>query len=240
MEPIQKSSTSSIYDEGDNVRKVFNKNKKESFVVECKILDTLGDFPGIVKKISTDPENLTIILEKGEEDLFSIASFYDFKMEEFEVVRYIRDVCKGLRYCHSKGIVHNDVKMENVLIVNGVVKLIDFNLSFFEGDKSAIVMCGTKEYLAPENIHRKKDSIVGTKVDSWAVGVMCYEMMNGGDLPFFGKDYTEIYRKILNDDFKFITKVSDQCQNFVRRLLTKDIELRMSIEEALEHPWLSP
>jgi aurora kinase len=75
-------------------------------------------------------------------------------------------------------------------------------------------------------------------VDVWSVGVLCYELCTG-HAPFEStKSREETYRKILSVDLKFPRALSEDVKDFIRRLLIKKPEDRMSLEEALQHPWI--
>lgn len=75
-------------------------------------------------------------------------------------------------------------------------------------------------------------------VDVWSVGVLCYELCTG-HAPFEStKSREETYRKILNVDLKFPKYLSSEVKDFISKLLTKKPEDRMSLEQALSHPWI--
>jgi serine/threonine protein kinase len=75
-------------------------------------------------------------------------------------------------------------------------------------------------------------------IDVWSVGVLCYELCTG-HAPFeSSKSREETYRKILNVDLKFPKALSDDVKDFIKNLLIKKPEDRMSLEEALEHRWI--
>ena len=100
----------------------------------------------------------------------------------------------ALGYLHSKGIVHRDLKLENILVdQDGYIRLIDYGLAKMlkEGEKSNS-FCGTPEYLAPEMV-----SAIGhdKAVDWWAVGIIMYEMLIGVT-PFFNRNREMLLTKI--------------------------------------------
>lgn len=91
------------------------------------------------------------------------------------------------------------------------------------------------DYVSPEIV---MGSEYDQMVDVWSVGVLCYELCTG-HAPFeSSKSREETYRKILNVDLKFPRALSEDVKDFIRRLLIKKPEDRMSLEEALEHPWI--
>jgi serine/threonine protein kinase len=92
-------------------------------------------------------------------------------------------------YCHNRGVVHRDLKLENVLFKNQdyeddyTVKVVDFGIAGVGGDK---VDAGTISYMAPECFEGKSCATTPA-IDVWAIGIMFYAMMYGS-LPFYAKD----------------------------------------------------
>ena len=93
---------------------------------------------------------------------------------------------QGIAYCHSKNIVHRDIKLENVIINQDCcIKIIDFGFSIaIPKDKRLSIYCGTPSYMAPEMI--KKSHYYGDAVDVWALGILLYTLLHGR-FPFKGK-----------------------------------------------------
>lgn len=91
-----------------------------------------------------------------------------------------------MNYIHSRDIVHGDLKLENLLLVNGTVKLCDFGLSGLAGSKRPGVPYGTAEYMPPELLvgHSASGSYTLTKEqDVWAFGIVMYAVLFA-DLPW--------------------------------------------------------
>lgn len=159
----------------------------------------------------------------------------------------IREVLQAVQYLHARGIVHRDVKPENILCVNRAwplrVKLTDFGLSKMVGngeDGSERVMrsqCGTAYYLAPEIANNFSYS---KPVDLWACGVVLYVML-AGKFPFYG-DTDDKFMRRLRGGVKFPEKewngISADAKALVRGLLDAKAETRLSASEALQHRWL--
>jgi serine/threonine protein kinase len=103
---------------------------------------------------------------------------------EEESARYVRDVCWALRELHGDGVVHRDVKPENIMLCNGKAKLGDFGLAAkVSSSNKRTTFCGTLDYLAPEMFEEHEHC---EKVDVWSVGVLAYEL-NCGKAPFAGE-----------------------------------------------------
>ena len=106
------------------------------------------------------------------------------RLNDFEAKRVFKQVVDGVRYIHSMGYCHRDLKMTNILIDHlEVVKIIDFGFSS-EGYKKQKMYCGTPSYMAPEIIDRRV--YIGVYVDMWALGVVLYKLLTG-EYPFGGK-----------------------------------------------------
>ena len=103
----------------------------------------------------------------------------------------ILQTVQAMLYCHNRGVVHRDLKLENVLFKTQdfdgdrddfTIKVIDFGIAGVGGDK---VDAGTISYMAPECFEGKCPT--APSIDVWAIGVMFYAMMCG-QLPFHDKD----------------------------------------------------
>jgi serine/threonine protein kinase len=117
-------------------------------------------------------------------------------------------VVQAMLYCHSRGVVHRDLKMENVLFKNEhfeddfFVKVVDFGIAGVGGDS---VDAGTLLYMAPECLE-KVAAKTTPAIDVWAIGVMFYAMLYG-ELPFNSNDEKELIKSIKNDHINFPNKV---------------------------------
>jgi serine/threonine protein kinase len=132
----------------------------------------------------------------------------------------------AIGYLHMKGIVHRDLKLENILVdEDGYIKIIDYGLAKMLGDdEEASSFCGTPEYLAPEMVSQSGHD---KGVDWWALGVLIYEMLIGVT-PFFNKNKNMLLNKIKNakvvfpDRKKYKIDYSDLIMDLIVKLLDKD------------------
>ncbi|HEQ72650.1 MAG TPA: serine/threonine protein kinase, partial [Spirochaetia bacterium] len=95
-----------------------------------------------------------------------------------------REICKGLKYAHDKGVIHRDIKPSNVLIAkNGEVKLFDFGIAMMEEDEEEKeltktgIMMGTPSYMSPEQLADSKR--VDKRSDIYSMGILFYQMLTG-------------------------------------------------------------
>ena len=211
---------------------------------EVNILSNL-DHPNIVKYFGTfeDEFFIHIVMEylKGH-DLDKIISLKNYTgFDEKNMCQIIQQLLKALAFIHSKNIIHRDIKPENVLFSNkrnySSLKLIDFGLATFSQQDNKSV--GTPFYMAPEII----DGHSTFESDMWSVGVIVYQMITS-KLPFEAgeKDNQTLYDKIKNDDYDrdILNEIecSDEVKDFIYKSLQKEVKLRLTIQEGLNHPWI--
>ena len=108
------------------------------------------------------------------------------RIREEDARHVFRQIVEGVAYCHSKNVVHRDIKLENVMVDAGNnVKIIDFGFSITAAKgKKLSIFCGTPSYMAPEMV--RKVDYCGQKVDVWALGILLYTMLCGR-FPFKGE-----------------------------------------------------
>nr|XP_021188313.2 ovarian-specific serine/threonine-protein kinase Lok [Helicoverpa armigera] len=158
-----------------------------------------------------------------------------------------RQMVLAVKYLHSQGITHRDLKPENVLLESQdddtLVKITDFGLSKFVGEDSFMkTMCGTPLYLAPEVLRANGQRSYGPEVDVWSLGVIFFVCLVGY-LPF-SADYKDMTLKdqILSGRYKFSQShwrgVSLQAKLLMKRMLTVQVERRITLNQILNHCWM--
>jgi len=176
-------------------------------------------------------------------DLSERGSLLDFvksrkKLTEAVARPMFLQIMYGLQYCHEEDIVHRDIKLENVLIdYTGTVRLIDFGLAAMASpNKWLRVHCGSPSYAAPEIVGRK--SYLGPAVDVWSSGIVLFAMVCGY-LPFQSPtgNKQELCEKILRGRLKTPDWLSEPLCDLLSKMLCKKPELRLTIDEVLNHPW---
>ncbi|KAM4700724.1 hormonally up-regulated neu tumor-associated kinase [Discoglossus pictus] len=165
------------------------------------------------------------------------------RLEENEARKYIRQLILAVEHLHRAGVVHRDLKIENLLLdENNNIKLIDFGLSncasILGYTDPFSTQCGSPAYAAPELLARKK---YGPKVDVWSIGVNMYAMLTG-TLPFTVEPFSlrALYQKMVDKDMNPLpTHLSPAAINFLRCLLEPDPIKRPNIQQALANRWLN-
>ena len=234
----------------DKVGKI-NSRGLESLKSEILIMSEL-DHPSIVRleEVYESSKEIYLVQELcvGGELFDKLEEQEDYHYSEGECARLIQQMLSSVRYIHSKGIVHRDLKLENFLFstkeTTSELKLIDFGLSkyFAEGNFLSEAV-GTPYTIAPETITGRYDE----RVDLWAIGVIAYLLLSG-ETPFGGaggeEPLTEVRDNILSGKYSFEPEyiwanVSDVAKDFINQLLQVDPEKRIrSAEKAQQHPWV--
>ena len=167
-----------------------------------------------------------------------------FRVTEEFARKAVSDIAHGLAYLHSNGIVHRDIKLENVMLRSRASKLpqcviIDFGLSRFLGPTDASEEgVGTLQYAAPEVVLKRK---YRTKADCWSLGVILYILLTG-EFPFDATNDRALILRILACRLHFSghkwTAVSPEAVTVTSRLLTFEATERWSVPEVLYSDWL--
>jgi serine/threonine protein kinase len=159
------------------------------------------------------------------------------RLSEDESRSIFFQVLQAIDHLHTLGVAHRDVKLENVLFVDGRdVKLIDFGFSTVcQADKKLKVFCGTPSYMAPEIVRRTEYD--GKPVDIWSLGIFLYALLCGC-FPFRAKSYPDLYRRIARGTFSIPDELSYNVKDLLSNLLHIDVDRRITSNVALRHPWL--
>lgn len=150
-----------------------------------------------------------------------------------------REICKGLQYAHHKGVIHRDIKPDNVLISkNGDVKLFDFGIAMVEAEaekeltKTGVVM-GTPSYMSPEQIKDAKH--VDKRTDIYSMGIMLYQMITGKK-PFPGGFSAETIHKITKGLYVKPTRLVPKIPRVFKKVIRKTMHHKMNKRYSdLEH-----
>uniref|UniRef100_A0A8C2YR50 Myosin light chain kinase, smooth muscle n=1 Tax=Chinchilla lanigera TaxID=34839 RepID=A0A8C2YR50_CHILA len=224
--------------------KAYSAKEKENIREEISIMNCLHH-PKLVQCVDAFEEkaNIVMVLEivSGGE-LFERIIDEDFELTERECIQYMRQISEGVEYIHKQGIVHLDLKPENIMCVNKTgtrIKLIDFGLARrLENAGSLKVLFGTPEFVAPEVINYEP---IGYATDMWSIGVICYILVSGLS-PFMGDNDNETLANVTSATWDFddeaFDEISEDAKDFISNLLKKDMKNRLNCTQCLQHPWL--
>ena len=147
-----------------------------------------------------------------------------------EVMEYFKQIILGLEYIHSQGIVHRDIKPDNMLLnKKGELKIADFGISKILNNDNDIFTntAGTDYFHCPESC--KKLPYGGKKADVWACGVTLYFLLFGR-FPFNGASHMELNDEICNKDPMLEIYCEDSISDLLNGMLDKDPESRITID----------
>ncbi|KAG5330677.1 MYLK protein, partial [Acromyrmex charruanus] len=180
------------------------------------------------------------LIDGGE--LFERVIDDDFVLTERSCAVFMRQICEGIEFMHGQKILHLDLKPENILCLTkegNRIKIIDFGLAReYDPSKKLQVLFGTPEFVAPEVVNFDQ---IGFGTDIWSIGVICYVLLSGLS-PFMGDTDIETMANVTIAKYDFdheaFAEISEDAKDFIRCLLVKDKEKRMTAAQCREHRWL--
>ena len=147
---------------------------------------------------------------------------------------WFRDLVLGIEYLHAQGVVHRDIKPDNLLLTeDDVLKIVDFGVSeIFEKTSQMVTAksAGTPAFLPPELCVAKHGDISGTAADIWAMGVTLY-CLRFGQIPFGHSGVLQLYESIKNDEVELPADCDEDFKDLISRLLEKDPSKRIKMPE---------
>lgn len=194
-------------------------------------------------EVFEEPGRLRLVMER-----LRGPDLYDYwnkrgSFSEREAVNYTRQISSAVAYCHSVGVCHRDLKLENVCLEDDShdadVKLIDFGLSVDVTQVPTLVgAVGTLYYMAPEVWQGQYDEMC----DMWSLGILTYILLDGGP-PFEHEDDDVVKRLICTGDYVFHDNpwkhISGKAIHFVASLLIVEASKRLDAQAAANHIWLA-
>ncbi|KAI7742773.1 hypothetical protein M8C21_031505, partial [Ambrosia artemisiifolia] len=153
--------------------------------------------------------------------------------------KYFQQLVSAIGYCHSNGVYHRDLKLENLLIdEHGDLKVSDFGLSAVTGniraDGMLHTLCGTPSYVAPEIL--MKQGYDGAAADVWSCGIILF-VMTAGYLPFNDSNLMMMYKKIYDGEYRCPKWMSLELRQLLSRLLDTNPTTRITVNEIYTDLW---
>jgi serine/threonine protein kinase len=212
--------------------------RRERFLIEARMLARLNH-PNITQIYDA-------FFDEGENSLYLVIEFVDGRDLSqvistgnplpLEIVLEIATgVLRALSYAHEQGVVHRDIKPANVMIADDV-KLTDFGLASLQSilQRGTGFRAGTPAYMAPEQIEGRA---IDDRADLYALGVILFEMLTGGRLPFEYTDEEEMMDAHLHANpppvRQLAPTVPPGLEEAITRLLAKNLEDRYPSAEAV-------
>ncbi len=222
-----------------NKKNIISESSKKKILYETNLMRGLFH-PSVTKILETfESENYMLIIM----EYISGGNLQNFvkkrrKLGEKTAKILFRQIIQGIKYIHSRGIVHRDIKLENILLdLNNIIKICDFGVGKLIKPSTILKdQCGTPVYMAPEII--KGQGYHGFPVDIWSAGVALYIMLSG-TLPFNKDKEKGLEYNILNNEIAKINGVSEDANNLLKNILEKDPNKRYTANQILEHPWMN-
>lgn len=200
-------------------------------------------------------EGTCIVMELakyGDLDYFQKKLIQKKNLSETLLAYITKQILNALFYCHQSKIIHMDIKHQNILIDENLqIKLADLSVSYSYSvfPKNSMVplpLAGTSLFMSPEVLAKKEVRVEEcNKIDMYSLGSLLFNLAFA-QYPY-GLDYSDkknfekIKEKIAKNELVIPNvnkKYSLLFKNFISRLLHKDINMRLSISEALDHPWI--
>lgn len=204
---------------------------------EIQVMATLNNepHPNIMRIIDYFEDPNYYYLETpifGDPPAIDLFDYIEVKkdMSEIECQYIFTQIVNAIYHLHKNGIVHRDIKDENVIVdERGIIKLIDFGSAGYVRLGPFDVFVGTIDYASPEVLRGEKYE--GKPQDIWALGILLYTMIYKEN-PFYNVD------EIMEGDLRVPYVLSDASLALIKKILVRDINLRPTITDIIEDKWL--
>ncbi|KAL4589965.1 hypothetical protein LXL04_002878 [Taraxacum kok-saghyz] len=187
---------------------------------EVEIMQHLSGHPGVVtlKAVYEDSESFHLVMELCSGGRLIDQMTKEGRYSEQRAANIFKELMMVIKYCHDMGVVHRDVKPENILLTaSGKIKLADFGLAVrITNGQSLGGLAGSPAYVAPEVL----TGSYSEKVDVWSGGILLHALL------------------VVNFHTGIWDSVSKPARDLLERILTRNADSRISADEVLSHPWI--
>jgi len=220
---------------------------REEVVHEVELLTSLNH-PNImhVREYFEEGDRMYVITEMlhGGELLKAVMERGSYAEDDARQV--FKQLLQAAQYMHRQGIVHRDIKLENLILTNKnditYIKIADFGLATRAQGRTLTAVCGTPQYVAPEVLRGSRGEPYDYRCDVWSCGIVLFNMLAGYP-PFHSESVPKLLRQVacgLVDYYDPVWElISVEAIDLLEKLLTADPEKRISTDEALLHPWIN-
>ena len=203
--------------------------------LEVALMKKVADVPGAIQLLDffNMGHSYYLVMERfNSKDLFDFISEQG-PLPENLAKNLFRQVVDIVQQCHAKGVLHRDIKDENLLIdlTSHQIKLIDFGSGTYLHDGIYTEFEGTRVYSPPEWIQYRRYKADGLTV--WSLGVLLYDMLCG-DVPYNNDQKIQEGHLVWKEE----VPVSAAARDVVSRCLDPDPGRRISLDQLSQHPWL--
>ncbi|XP_001359986.3 serine/threonine-protein kinase MARK2 [Drosophila pseudoobscura] len=216
-----------------------NTSARQKLYREVRIMKLLNH-PNIVRlfQVIESERSLYLVMEYASRgELFDHLVKHG-RMRERDARVIFRQLVSAIQYCHSKFVVHRDLKAENLLLDQHMnIKIADFGFgNTFDPNAQLETFCGSPPYAAPELFMGRK--YAGPEVDAWSLGVVLYTLVSGS-LPFDGGTLKELRERVLRGKYRVPYYISMDCENLMRKFLVLNPAKRTTLNAVMGDKWIN-
>ncbi|KIK60459.1 hypothetical protein GYMLUDRAFT_168062, partial [Collybiopsis luxurians FD-317 M1] len=153
-----------------------------------------------------------------------------------QALSFFQQIVIAVSYCHRLNVSHRDLKLENILVDNdNNIKIADFGLASFQPNSIVRTACGSLHYCAPEVV-TGYGNYNGPMADVWSCGIILYALLTCS-LPFCAELEDDLKDEILNANVHFPDSIPPDAQDLISKMLTKDVQNRITMSDVQNHPF---
>jgi len=193
----------------------------------------------------SEDDNLIVVISSNEpgENVLNYLNRLEIISEKV-IQNIFRMILNGVRDCHNKSIIIGNIKYENVIIFSKnnkiKVKISDFFIiNVLKMDQEYSSRLYTEMFSSPEFFMREE---IVEKSDVWSIGVLLYCLLSGRK-PFDGKEKLQLQQQISSGSYTLESDewnyISEDAKDLIKKMLSVNIEERITVDQALNHPWIT-